>query len=294
MRGDHEVIGSAEGACFARAAAARERDPKVANPDFLAKHFLGWRYATHLRVVPAALSRLIFELLIPGGYAAHAARTRHCDRMLHASLDSGAKQLVLLGAGYDTRAYRFRARLLGVPVFEVDLPGTQDRKKARLRKLYGELPSHVRYVAIDFARQSLADVLLPAGYDPSLPTHFNWDGVTYYIDEPAITRVLDFVRDRAGRGSAIVFDYFLRSFVEGDLSSYGARKLVHYAVTKQKEPFLFGLNEDEIRAFMAARGFEIESDYGPSELSGMYLTRSDGSRLGRPWGAMRMSYARAS
>ena len=288
-----EVSGTAEGACFVRACAARERDPSVRNPDSLAKHFLGRWYRALEATVPVGLSRRLFERGLPGGYAGHTARTWHCDRTLEAALAGGAEQVVVLGAGYDTRAYRTRAATAGLPIFEVDLPATQKRKTDCLRKLYGELPSHVTYVPIDFARQGLAEVLLPAGYDPTRRTHFNWEGVTYYIDESAIARVLAFVRDNAPRASTITFDYWLRSFVEGDRSSYGADKLVEY-VTDLGEPFRFGLNEGEAEPFLRAHGFEVESDLGPSELSATYLRRSDGCTLAPIWGMIRMAFARTS
>jgi methyltransferase (TIGR00027 family) len=291
-REKNEVIRTAEGACLARAAASREPDPMVANPDYLAKHFLGPWYRFLVEVTPVGLSRVLFERKLPGGYGGQTARTRYFDRVLHETLEGGAKQLVLLGAGYDTRPYRLRGRLDGIGVFELDLPGTQGRKKARLRRLFGELPSHVTYVPIDFARQSLADVLLPAGYDPSLRTHFHWEGVTYYVDEPAVSSVLSFVHRQSALGSTVTFDYWLRSFVEGDLSPFGGKKLVQYAVTELGEPFLFGLNDDDIVPFMGARGFEVVSDLGPAELIAQYLTRADGTLLGRPWGFMRVALAR--
>ena len=292
LRAHDEVIGTAEGSCLARAAAACDRDPTVANPDYLAKHFLGPFYRLGLTVWPVWLLRRLMEWKLPGGYGSHTARTHHGDRLLHAALVGGAQQVVILGAGYDTRAYRFREQLANVPVFEVDLPGTQARKKRRLQAVFGALPSHVRYVPIDFARQRLEQVLSAAGYDPALQTHFNWEGVTYYIDEPAVSRVLTFVREHAAPGSAIGFDYWPRSFVEGDLSTYGARQLVKYAVEENHEPFLFGLNADEIAPYLERHGFDLVSDLGPDELSARYLYRRDGSLLARPWDVMRFAYAR--
>jgi methyltransferase (TIGR00027 family) len=291
-RRDDEVIGTAEAACFARALAAREPDARVANPDFLARHFLGPWYRTLLRFVPVVPSRFLTERKLPGAYGSHAARTRHCDRLLLHALDDGAEQLVILGAGYDTRAYRFERRLSGVPVFEVDLPGTQARKKRFLRKLYGEVPSHVTYVPIDFARQTLSTVLLGAGYDPTKRTHFNWEGVSYYIDEAAVGGIFAFVRDRAAPGSTIVFDYWLRSFVEGDRSTYGASALAAF-VDNLKEPFLFGWNEGELEPFASPRGFRVESDWGHGQLSDTYLARTDGSVLAPIWGMMRMAQLRS-
>lgn len=89
-----------------------------------------------------------------------------------------------------------------------------------------------------------------------------------------------------------MFDYVFRSFVEGDQSGYGSKQLFRYCVQEMKEPFLFGLNPDETEPFMRERGFEIVSDLGPAELAELYLRRSDGSLLARPWDVLRMCYAR--
>jgi len=124
---------TAAGVAALRAAGALERDPAVRNPDYFVVHLLGpWLRAVS-KVPP--LVRLViklYERILPGGYHFHIARTKHIDTVLLQRLEEGIKQVVILGAGYDTRAYRFRELLTNITVFELDYPPTQVVKKERV------------------------------------------------------------------------------------------------------------------------------------------------------------------
>ena len=99
-----------------------------------------------------------------------AVRERHIDEHLQACLNEGLQQLVILGAGFDARAYRFDQLKQGVRVFEVDHPATQAVKLAKLRDVFGQVPGHVTFVPVDFNTQTLAQRLFESGYDESLKT----------------------------------------------------------------------------------------------------------------------------
>jgi methyltransferase (TIGR00027 family) len=235
--------------------------------------------------------RRLFEWRVPGATCYHLVRTKHIDGVLLSALARGAAQVVILAAGNDSRAYRFKDQLAGKRVFEVDLPGTQAWKKQRLIRLYGHLPDHVTFVAIDFTTQPLAETLVAAGYDPSLRTFFNWEGITFYLPDEAIDATLQVVRG-AAPGSEIVFDYCLRSFLHGDLGSYGAREITAW-LSRAGEPFRFGLDEGDVEPFLRPRGLELVSDLGPEELVQRHALRADGTPYGRPLGMNRMAHARS-
>jgi methyltransferase (TIGR00027 family) len=128
-------------------------------------------------------------------------------------LTGGAEQLVILGAGYDSRPYRFAHLLGGVQVFEVDHPATSTAKQAKVRALIGGIPANVAYVPVDFTVDNLADKLLECGYCTTRRTVFLWEGVTPYLNLEAVDTVLSFVMASAAAGSTIVFDYILRAVV---------------------------------------------------------------------------------
>jgi methyltransferase (TIGR00027 family) len=144
--------------------------------------------------------------------AAMGLRTEFFDRTLKDSLDR-VRQVVILGAGWDTRAYGV-LRDWGHPVFEVDAPPTQQAKLAGLDKT-GIDHSHVTFVEADFNRQSWLRRLEEHGFDATLPTHVIWEGVTMYLEEETIIDTLSTVAGLPA-GSTLAFDYFARQLVEGE------------------------------------------------------------------------------
>jgi methyltransferase (TIGR00027 family) len=200
-------------------------------------------------------------------------RTRHIDDVVEDSLKTGIRQIVNLGAGLDSRAYRIDALRSG-RVFELDLPATQEYKKNRVRELLGSLPGHVTYVPIDFAKQDLAMVLESAGFDRKAKSLFIWEGVTMYIPESAVDATLRFVATNAAPGSRIVFDYFLESGLRAPTPSL---RETTGRVAAVGEPFVFGMPADDARAFVKQRGLTIVSDFGYGELGTRYLPK--GSNL---------------
>ena len=282
---------SAEGMAAWRAAGALERDEDVRNPDYLAAGFLGPKLSLIRRIPPLRrLAIRVYERLVPGGYYFHIARTKHIDATLERALAGGAQQVVVLGAGYDTRAYRFQDSLEGVRVFEVDHPPTQERKRARLAKLLGALPEHVTYVPMDFHQQRLEETLPAAGYDPDQMTSFIWEGVCMYLTPAAVDRILAFVVRHSRPESSIVFDYVYRCAIEGRCDHYGAAKGVRY-VAKIGEPYLFGIEEGGAGGFLAKRGLRVVSHADPEELEQRYLIRNDGRLAGRVYGYVAIVHA---
>ena len=210
-----------------------------------------------VRVRPLrGLVRRVAERVVPGGLWFEVARTRFMDDVMRDELAAGAGQLVILGAGFDSRAYRFRELLEGVGVFEVDHPATSRLKRERLRKIFGELPSHVRYVEVDFETDDLGERLAEAGYDDTGRTLFLWSGVAPYISDDAVGAVLSFVGARSGAGSAIVFDYVFREFLDGDDGFYGAAQL-RKSVERQGEPFRSGVPKGAIGSFVEEHGLAL-------------------------------------
>jgi methyltransferase (TIGR00027 family) len=256
-----------------RAIGAKHPDPAMRNDDTLAEQFLGSDERAILKnegsgnVIDALEMDTEAAWTSLGAFAtAVHVRTRHIDAVFSDGLATGASQAVILGAGLDSRAYRFSGSLRGVRVFEVDFPPSQEYKKKRVREIFGMLPSNVTYVPIDFAKEDLAAVLERAGYDPRKKTVVVWEGVSFYIPESAVTATLRFVASKAAPGSRIVFDYFLESALTSPFLVALNKRL-----SAMGEPIIFGIPDQDRRGFIERQGLMVAAEVGISELRSRYL-----------------------
>ncbi len=179
-----------------------------------------------------------------------ALRTSAIDAAVRDAIANGAKQLVVLGAGYDGRAWRM-PELAGVKVFEVDQPGTQAQKRARAKELQPTAAA-VEFVALNFERESLTTALERAGQDRALPTCWIWEGVVMYLTRDAMRATLANIAERSARGSTLIVNYHtvLRGFVA---------RLIFRLIG---EPQISAWTPAEMAADMAAVGFVVREDTG--------------------------------
>ena len=193
-----------------------------------------------------------YERLFPGFGNSVRARVRFFDDFVKTAVDEGLEQLVVLGAGYDTRAYRIKGLEGKVEVFEVDRPETQELKIKKIKEIFGSLPDHVIYVQVDFDIETLGQKLIDSGYDRSLKSLFIMEGLVMYISPKAVDDTLAFIVENSGIGSSVLFDYFPESVVEGTCEV--GRNMRDFA-QKAGEPFQFGIKEGTIETFLEKRGF---------------------------------------
>lgn len=197
-----------------------------------------------------------------------AVRTRFAEDALHAAVERGVRQLVVLGAGLDTYAYR-STLLDRLRIFEVDHPATQAWKRERLEAATIAIPESVTFAPIDFEHQSLAEGLAGAGFDASLQTFFFWLGVVPYLTEEAVWLTLEFVASLSS-GAHVVFDY---SDPPDALSpEWRARHDKRAArVADLGEPWRTYFVADELRSKLLAMGFTEIEDLGPRQIAARYF-----------------------
>ena len=247
---------TAEVAAAFRARETRKPEAERVCSDVLARQFIGPFYlALGRHAWLGAIFNWLGERQLPGLAGAVVARTRFFDERTGDCLANGIRQVVILGAGYDTRAYRLGDAKRGVHFYEVDHPATQAVKTARLRDVLGSLPGHVTYVAADLGRESLDRRLEGTGYDPARRTVFIWEGVSYYLSAAAVDATLAFMARNSATGSTLLFDVLPRAVADGTSTRRDAVTL-HRRLQKRGEPLLFGLDDDEVVPFLRERGFE--------------------------------------
>ena len=265
------VSTTAESVCMLRAVAAKHPDAKIRNPDYLAEKFVSaelWR-TSPFRTDPDRARH-------NPNYFWVNARTHHMDAALIDALSTGTTQVVNLGAGFDSRAYRFRERFPQVRFFELDLPAMIDAKRERVVKIFGAVPDRVVLVPTDFTTRPLDAVLRDAGYDRTQRTLFIWEGLTMYLPEAANLSTLRFIRSGSASGSSVVYDYVLDATLRPDGGGlYGAKSTAAY-LASVGEPLLTGWSQRQAADIATREGLMVVSDVGPAELTARYLIGSDG------------------
>ncbi len=215
-------------------------------------------------VVLAARVPLLRRLIVlfidrrwPGPRLSGVVRTRVIDDFVTDALNGGCSQLVLLGAGYDTRATRLPAAA-GAVVFEVDHPATQQRKREAL----AGSAAHVRYVGVDFETDVLASALTAAGLDRTQQSCIVWEGVFSYLTVAAIDRTLGALVEACAPASRLMLTYVDElSLGAGSQQGNAWRD----AVRDVGEPFRTGLAPDRATRFFAARRLILQSDESTTE-----------------------------
>jgi methyltransferase (TIGR00027 family) len=209
-----------------------------------------------------AVPRLI-DRRWPGVRSAVVARTRYIDGAVRAAVAGGVVgQVVVLGAGFDTRAHRL-TELAEVPVFEVDHPATQEAKRRALARARVAAPGTVAYVPCDFATTALAEAMAAAGYRPEVPALIVWEGVTNYLDEPAVDATLRWCAGSAPR-SVLIVTYVDRQVIVHPERYAGSDRL-RATLARVGERFTFGLDPAEVPDRLADLGLRLSSDVAAPE-----------------------------
>jgi len=268
----------------ARAFGSREPDETVRNPDMLADRLIGDEELA--LIVGHPLSKGLRQdyaeasqnYAIVGLAWMMLLRTRFIDDALVRAVQNGVTQVVILGAGFDTRAHRFRELLKDCTVIEVDAAPTQEHKRRRIELVVSDVPSNLIYLTIDFTNDDLGAALRAAGIRPTEKTFYIWEGVIMYLPEGVIRQTLQTIATLSGPGSSVVLDYFSSLGIEymmqmpntaGDPSGWG-------------EPWLFGTPGANGVEFFREVGFDPGqpvSMYNP-DLIKRYTIGKDGVGFG--------------
>ena len=205
----------------------------------------------------------------PGALGNLYCRTRYIDDALRRALAGGLEQVVILGAGFDCRAYRIPG-IERTRVFEVDLPAPQHLKQERLQVAFGKLPVHVTFIPIDFNRQNLNGELAAAGFRTNARTFFVWEGVTQYITAEAVDLTFRYVARAGASGSEIAFTYIHRGIIDGYARSELDETLMSLA-RQGGSPWIFGLDPAELPPYLDRRGLALVEEVWAPDYRQRYL-----------------------
>jgi methyltransferase (TIGR00027 family) len=282
---------TAEIVAYARARGSLYKDPAIRNADYLSRQFLNLPLTIALYPGLRSLLQMAYDWMTPGIRLYLHMRTRVIDSWFESEVQSGAEQVAIVGAGYDSRAYRYRERLQGVRVFECDHPITASRKRQRLARWGGDV-THVTFVNVDLVKESLEARLSEAGFNPDARSIILCEGLFYYLPIAIVESIFKFVSELPA-GSSIIFDYVLHEALAFPESHYGMKELLQY-LERKKEPIRSSLSHDKMPVFLKSYGLEVVSNVRAVSLTNDFLRRSDGRVLGEICGAYGIAKARRS
>jgi len=265
--------------CLCRAFSSLESKPHYQSEDHVAVKILPRtiRVLIHIPLFRKCFLRLFVP---PGVYEYVIARTRYIDAVFEKALAEQFGQILLFGAGYDTRALRLHARAPHTRIFELDAPHTQQAKIRQFRKCNLSIPSNLVFIAVDFDRESLPRRLDMAGFEKYPRSLFVLEGLVMYLEPGSVRATFKTIRDYAGTGSRIVFDYVRASVLRRENTLYAEAELVR-SVAQAGEKWQFGIEPDEIASFTGDHGFIVSDHKCAQELETTYFQKSDGQRVGR-------------
>ncbi|AOJ67093.1 hypothetical protein WJ32_22360 [Burkholderia ubonensis] len=271
---------SAQRVATLRAAHQLLDDPLILE-DRLALKILGSTNEAAVRSNPG----LYDDPLSKGLRMSVVVRSRFAEDEWQKAAQNDVRQYVILGAGLDTYAYREIHQ--NRRIFEVDLPATQQWKRACLSAADIEIPASLTYVPMDFEHDTLTRALSEAGFRKDEPAFFSWLGVSMYLEEDAILETLRFIASCAA-GSGVVFDYVVTPSLLDPMERLGM-ELVRARVAENGEPWKSDFDPASLADKIRSLGFSEAINISPESLSDIYLAgRSDGFRMG---GSLRLMHA---
>lgn len=270
---------TADIACICRAVASQELDLRC--PDFHAKNLLTDKYQKALSYpLFRKMTRFAINWFADGMFNFHYLRTVAFDKEIEKCINFGCQQLVILGAGLDTRAYRLPC-LSKCMVYEVDLPNNQEIKIRRLQQSGIEAVAEVQYVTCDLSEQALTPRLLAKGFSKELKTIVLCEGLCMYLPEKNVAQIVADTRSLLTDDGHFLFDYLDSEMVEKKYINAAERRHCEY-VSSHQEPYQFGWSPEKLPDFLNEHGLILCSDLSGSNLQVAYCLEQFPQQLHLP------------
>lgn len=216
-----------------------------------------------------SLTSKIMEKQAPGAFSSGVSRTRYIDDLLQKTVKKGVKQVIILGAGFDTESLRLNF-LKDISVVEIDHPDTAKFKMEILNNSIGYLPQNVKYYQIDFNKESLTDLATRNNLNPDIPTTFIWEGVTNYLQQDAIDNTLEFIRKFTNK-SYIIFTYINKRILD-DPGSFPYTDKYHSILENNEEKWTFGFDPEKLPDYLNKFDLTLIEDIGAVEYRKQYMS----------------------
>ena len=266
---EREISRTAEFTCMVRAMSFYEKKHQFRSDDYIAPVLVPKFFLLLIRIGPF---KYIFKHLIfpKGMYEYVVARTKFIDLIFQNAMKSRFDQILIFGAGFDSRSTRFAELNKTTRFFELDAPVTQNAKINQLKKRGIEINPDTVFISIDFNKESIEEKLLESGFKKNEKSLFVLEGLTMYLDSEAIDNSFKIIDEFAGNDSEIVFDYIYSSVLRGENRYYGESE-VYNGVKDRDEPWCFGIEEGEIVSFLENKNLKLIQNLNSKDLERKYF-----------------------
>ncbi len=215
-------------------------------------------------------SREALKKNLPEGlYGYVIARTHYFDQLFTTELTNNIDQIVFLGAGYDSRPYRFKDLINDTRIFEIDSRQTQEYKLKILKSNNIKIHENISFISADFETDDFIFLLQKNGYDKNKETLFLLEGVTFYLSGDTVVSMLQKIRQNSGAGSKLGFD-FQTIINKEDLLDSGIKD----------EAIKFGIKTGEIEKFIFENQYRITEHLKSTDIEHRFLTLENGELFG--------------
>lgn len=270
---------TAEMTCMSRACSTMETNRYYKSDDHIAPLLLPNGLRPFLRMPPAR--RLFARMFAPRGiYEYVIARTKYIDNVFGKALAEHFDQVLIFGAGFDTRAVRFQNAMGNTKVFELDVPITQQAKIGQYKNRGVAVPANLTFIAIDFDKETLPEKLEQAGFRKQQRSLFILEGLLMYLQSASVDQTFQTIREYAGKGSWIVFDYVYASVIRHEGTYYGEKGIAQ-TVSSVGEQWQFGIEKGEIEQFLARYALKLMDHKDAQALERAYFSDSNGKIMGK-------------
>lgn len=255
--------------CSSRAASYYEENPCYRSNDHIATLLVPWfvRYMSK----SGFLRRLILSKFTPKGvYEYVIARTKYIDQVFTDAVNQGVEQILIFGAGFDTRSIRLLRSRDNTRVFEIDVEVTQNAKLKRFREVGVPVPDNTTYISIDFNKDDPKESLITNGFQTGKRCLFILEGLLMYLDEDAVEKTFQLMYELSDEGSYVVFDYIYASVLRQEGKYYGEQEL-QKNVGNAGEPWTFGFEEGQVGEYLLNHGYNILEESNSETLEKRYF-----------------------
>ena len=279
---DTKTSRTAEMTCLTRASSYYSKTDQYKSADYIAPKLLP---GFILPVVKLSKFRIIQNLFknvfSPKGiYEYVIARTKFIDSVFKNAVLNKFNQILIFGAGFDTRGIRFLNENTATKVFELDVPITQQAKINQFQKRKIKLHPDIIFIPINFNKESITEKLNEFGFKKNLKTLFLLEGLLMYLDKKAVNNTFKLINEFAGSGSEVIFDYIYKSVLRGENLYYG-EKGIYKIVKKAKEAWTFGIEKGEINNFLKKQKLKLIQHLTSKDLEQKFFKNNKGKIIGR-------------